>query len=1363
MDVAAKGHASPYATGGGGVVLEHGYGAVLLAALLTQGPVRGLGEDVVLAEVRFQQSAWYPVDDLLVVGQGPTGERRMFVGVRRNPTIGVSSPPFVDLLADYLRMVVDHLAEFDAGRWRLGLAVAAPHTGSAELATLAWNARKQRSHAMFRSAVNAPLAVRSKIRERLQGLDAAVAVAAARIGAGIDPEELTWQLLRALRVVHLALEGDDPADRYHAVNELRRLAGGVAQAADLWRRLTDLSAGYAQAAASVDQALLFRDLGTRVGGPAAVARLGPVPLRERTRVSEADPRQLGVHASIRVDGVDSDMPSYVERDVDGGERGVRALVATAAQRGGFVLLVGGSSVGKTRCAYEAVRAVLPDWWLVHPSSSDDIAALAADPPHRTVLWLDEIQRYFGGERGLAGGIMRALLSAPSPIVIVGTIWPDRYLRFTDTPTYDSADPHAQEREVIELAEVVVVADAFTPAERRRAETAAATDRVLATALNTTGFGLTQTLAAAPQLVSHWEIAKTVHPYAWALLLAAVDLNRLGAEHPLPEALLREAAPGYCTERQRAEAPDDWFELGMAYATRKLHGATAALSSVGGTEMGRTVGYVVADYLLQHVIRTRPAEPVPANVWGGVLEHLTDTADMVVVAESAAAHLLYRHAVALYRRAADAGNRSAAAQWAVHTGDPAAIADLRARAGDRGDGSFESKEAAEEATQVLADALVQGGELDQLRELFRPTGFPSGTTWRISQRLARVLADRGAYDELRTLADRGDLAAAERLADFLALRGNADELRERARIEPSVVLPPREDEHLFSGDRKREQTAARDRLADYLAHRGDLAELAARTDEPATRRMFTLLRHRGDIPALRRLAASRGGEIKTELVQMLAHRGDLEELISLAATADEKLLGRIADVFAHRGALDELEILMQYHWPAADRLASILADRGDLARLGRLATRHMFAEGILVEVLIARGDVAALYRLESALSGTPMPPHLTTQELNRLLVDRGAVDELADRADRGDSDAVRKLAHTIADRGDIDAAWRLLRTHGLDRRWRVTSVHDELGADRDDLAARAQAGEAVAAARLAHALIRRGDLDQLRSRADLGDDFAAGALAEAFLHRGEFERLRALADEGHRTAAEKFADVLVYQGRVDALTIRADSGDEQASDRLLDLLVHRGDLDGLRRRADAGDLLAARQWNEMVADRGDIDRLRDQAGHDLIVGMHLADLLLDRGEIAELRARADNHDYGAADRLAKFFADRGEIDRLRARANAGDFSAEATLAHVLADQRAIDELRTRTREHRDDFQATQRLVDVLVAQGDLAEAHRMLLAQVTIGDHRAARRLPELLTWLGRHDEARQLARHGLNTDGSPAASTERRLKLDNTC
>ena len=83
----------------------------------------------------------------------------------------------------------------------------------------------------------------------------------------------------------------------------------------------------------------------------------------RVRVGETDPRRLGVHAAISAPGVPDEVPpEYVPRDADTAQFGIRARVAAAAERGGFVLLVGGSSVGKTRSAAEAVRALLPDWW-----------------------------------------------------------------------------------------------------------------------------------------------------------------------------------------------------------------------------------------------------------------------------------------------------------------------------------------------------------------------------------------------------------------------------------------------------------------------------------------------------------------------------------------------------------------------------------------------------------------------------------------------------------------------------------------------------------------------------------------------------------------------------------------------------------------------------------------------------------------------------------------------------------------------------------------------------------------------------------------------------------------------------------------
>ena len=91
------------------------------------------------------------------------------------------------------------------------------------------------------------------------------------------------------------------------------------------------------------------------------------------RVAAADGLFLGVHRAVTEAGVDPDsLPLYVWRDDDGNPDGVRATVDAMAREGGFLMLVGGSSVGKTRTLYEAVRAVVPGWWLVQPSSADEV-------------------------------------------------------------------------------------------------------------------------------------------------------------------------------------------------------------------------------------------------------------------------------------------------------------------------------------------------------------------------------------------------------------------------------------------------------------------------------------------------------------------------------------------------------------------------------------------------------------------------------------------------------------------------------------------------------------------------------------------------------------------------------------------------------------------------------------------------------------------------------------------------------------------------------------------------------------------------------------------------------------------------------
>src|SRR5262249_22743512 len=80
---------------------------------------------------------------------------------------------------------------------------------------------------------------------------------------------------------------------------------------------------------------------------------------------------------------------------------------------------------------------------------------------------DELQRYLDGEHGLTGAVVRALLNAPHPGVIIGTLWPDRYTAYTTLSAAGGTDPHARERQVLDLADVVRIGPAFSPAEQDR--------------------------------------------------------------------------------------------------------------------------------------------------------------------------------------------------------------------------------------------------------------------------------------------------------------------------------------------------------------------------------------------------------------------------------------------------------------------------------------------------------------------------------------------------------------------------------------------------------------------------------------------------------------------------------------------------------------------------------------------------------------------------------------------------------------------------------------------------------------------------------------------------------------------------------
>ncbi|MGD6757225.1 hypothetical protein [Streptomyces sp. BH105] len=259
------GASSPYATGGGGVWLEHRYAATLIAALVTEDPVSELGDGVVPLVVRLQASDVSPVDDIVVEGQTADGHmRRVAIGVRRDPALTTSDEKSVPLVRSFLRVVTDHWEEVAAGRWRVALAVGVPSPAVQETDALARIAQSVPGAAKFEEALARPKATNVKVRTRLKHLNALVAAAAqdtpglSHLGA----DELTWRWLSALRVRQLRLEGVDETDRTTAVSALRRLvADGAAPTADaVFGELAERAGAWASSAAHLDATVVRRTL-----------------------------------------------------------------------------------------------------------------------------------------------------------------------------------------------------------------------------------------------------------------------------------------------------------------------------------------------------------------------------------------------------------------------------------------------------------------------------------------------------------------------------------------------------------------------------------------------------------------------------------------------------------------------------------------------------------------------------------------------------------------------------------------------------------------------------------------------------------------------------------------------------------------------------------------------------------------------------------------------------------------------------------------------------------------------------------------------------------------------------------------------
>ncbi|MEU7802516.1 hypothetical protein AB0B10_24975 [Micromonospora arborensis] len=637
------------------------------------------------------------------------------------------------------------------------------------------------------------------------------------------------------------------------------------------------------------------------------------------RVRETSPRRLGVHAAIQVDGAPGELPLYVPRDVD---PPLRAALSAGAQQGCFVLLVGGSSVGKTRTLYEAVRITLPEWWLVHPDDSEEIRALAAAPAARTVVWLDELQKYLAHDGGLTAGRARTLLQAGA--VLVGTMWPDEYATRISPRRPGGDDQHARATELLDLAHVIDVAPAFSEVEHRRAQELAATDVRIWEALQSTDAGVTQVLAAGPELLRRWEHA--TNPYGQAVITVAIEARRLDVHAPLTRALLADAIPGYLTAAQRASAASDWLDHALDYATTPIRDAASALTPVDDGTMGGTSGYVAADYLLHHDRQTRHGLCPPASAWQALVDHLDDHDALEQLEASADVRMLYRYSRPVLERLADAGNRSAEIQIRIDQGDlKGAIAEAR---------EWEL-EGDPDAYEFLIWALEYRGHIDAAVAEVRSRNH------RYSKlKLVALLSNNDRLDELKVLAEAGDEYAARRLAFQLARRGRAEEAL--ALVRPQADATPSNGwaagwvvECLALLDRLDELQARADAGDDYaelrlLARRGQLEEIHSRVaaGEAYEGLILTALLDGGHVD-------DAVAELRRHIAEGYDNGGDID------------LNEQLAELLATHGLLDELKAEVRVGNPCAGKwLVHLLIQQGQVDQANQLRRFGLNPDGTM---------------------------------------------------------------------------------------------------------------------------------------------------------------------------------------------------------------------------------------------------------------------------------------------------------------------------------------------------------------------------------------------------------------------------------
>lgn len=394
-------------------------------------------------------------------------------------------------------------------------------------------------------------------------------------------------------------------------------------------------------------------------GAPAQRQLYTAGRRRPPRVRDLDdPLSVGVHLApprALPDGTVDRCPPYVRRD-----RSDELERALGASR--FVLVVGESTAGKTRAAFEAMRACLPDHTFVRPVGKRDLpeALDLAAVRRRSVVWLDDLELYLGVD-GLTAEMLTPLIAAPNRhCVVLATIRSHERARYSPRASSGLSEGERQALRaagaVLKQALEVRIERMWSGEERRRAAADVDDHRIHQALEHAEQYGVSQYLAAGPQLFQEWRDAHGSwpegRPRGAALVSAAVDARRAGMQRPVPLSFLRELHEAYLPPTARLES----WEQALEWATQPLHSTSSLLVPAGDDE------HVAFDYLADALDEAMGVPDVPTGTWEALLSFVTP-GDVVEVGWSAYFRSRPDLAERALRKAFDAGHVAAALDFA----------------------------------------------------------------------------------------------------------------------------------------------------------------------------------------------------------------------------------------------------------------------------------------------------------------------------------------------------------------------------------------------------------------------------------------------------------------------------------------------------------------------------------------------------------------------------------------------------------------------------------------------------------------------------------------------------------------------------